>query len=345
MDKFKLPAIPNAILIVALMAIIFAADASSGTEISLSIFYLIPIAIATWSYGRTTGLALSLVCAILWLLGEVVAGKEYSNAVIPFWNMLVRLGFFVIVTLTLATRKRIEAELIGARHEAVAANRAKTEFVNRVTHELRTPLAAIVGFSDIMEKRSGPLMTQQDRDLLRRIRANGESLVSLVEGVLDVGRAQSDATTLKQTLDLSELITTTAADFEHRLRPGVELIVDVPPNLTIESDTGLLRQIVLNLISNAVKFTERGQIRIGVGMADGTRPVSIFVEDSGIGIPADRLQAIFLPFEQADPSIHSRFGGAGLGLTIARDLCHRLGCQLHVDTKVGTGSRFTIVLA
>src|SRR5688572_22253527 len=313
MERFTRPGVPRVAVIVTLMVVIFLADATSGTEISLSIFYLIPIALATWAYSRTTGLGLSLVCAILWLIGEVVAGKEYTNSVIPFWNMLVRLGFFTIVTLALSTRKRIEAELIDARHEAVAANSAKTDFVNRVTHELRTPLAAIVGFSDIMEKRSGPLMTQQDRDLLRRIRANGESLVSLVEDVLDVGRAQADSATAKQTVDLSTLIATIATDFEQRLKPNVELIVDARPNLTIESDPGLLRQVILNLVANAVKFTEQGQIRIGVGMADGTRPVSIFVEDTGIGIPADRLQAIFLPFEQADPSIHSRFGGAGLG--------------------------------
>jgi signal transduction histidine kinase len=344
MERLTRPGTPRLLITSALIATIFIADASSGTEISLSIFYLIPIAITTWSYGRNQGLALSLLCAILWLIGEILAGQAYSNPLIPFWNMLVRLGFFVIVTLTLATRKRIEGELIQARHEAVAANSAKTDFVNRVTHELRTPLAAIVGFSDIMEKRSGMLMTQQDRDLLRRIRSNGESLVNLVEGVLDVGRAQAESSTARQHVDLSALIATTAADFHPRLKSDVELIADVPPNLAIETDPGLMRQVLLNLISNAVKFTDHGQIRVGVGMAHGTRPVSIFVADTGIGIPQDRLQAIFLPFEQADPSIHSRFGGAGLGLTIARDLCHRLGCQLHVDTKEGVGSRFTIVL-
>lgn len=345
MERLTQAGVPRLLVITVLIIAVFIADATSGTEISLSIFYLIPIGLATWAYGRTPGLALSLLCAILWLIGEMAAGKVYTNSLIPFWNMLVRLGFFVIITLTLVARKRIEAELIEARHEADTANRAKTDFVNRVTHELRTPLAAIVGFSGIMEKRSGEMMTHQDRDLLRRIRVNGESLVNLVEGVLDVGRAQADTVLHRENVDLSALITNVVADFEPRIHQAVELAVEVPPGLHIETDPALLRQVLLNLISNAVKFTERGTIRVGVGMAEGSRPVSIFVEDTGIGIPQDRLQAIFLPFEQASPSIHSRFGGAGLGLTIARDLCHRLGCQLHVDTKEGAGSRFTVVLA
>jgi two-component system, sensor histidine kinase and response regulator len=340
------PPVVRALTIGALIVATFIIDVSSGTEISASIFYLIPIALMTWSYGRVPGLVVSVFCALLWLIGEVILGQTYSHAFIPVWNMLVRLAFFVIVTMTLAARRRIETDLVRAQLAALQATRAKSDFVSRVTHELRTPLAAIVGFSDLMERRSAPFMSDQDRELLRRIQINAASLLTLVEGVLDLGRAEGSQGPAIERVHLPDLVTGIVGDFRAR-RPSsdVKLIIDLPATLLpLETNAGLFNQIVINLVSNAVKFTEQGHVRIGVKSNSRQQPVELFVQDTGIGIAPQRVEAIFKPFEQADGSIHTRYGGAGLGLAITRDLCQRLGYQLLVDTRQGVGSCFSVVL-
>lgn len=326
----------------------FLIDLNTGTQLSVSIFYLIPIAMATWHWSRTAGFVLSIVCASLWLLSDFLLGMEYTNPLIPYWNTLVRLGFFAIITQTLSTQKRYQAALVKARHDALHASRVKSDFVNRVTHELRTPLAAILGFSEMMEKRSASFMTASDRESLRRIRANAMSLTTLVEGVLELGRAEAGvAATKLEPVDLRQIVQGIATDFRARWDSAdVQLIVDMPNEVApLETDSGLLQQILLNLMSNAVKFTELGYVRIGARTDPTHKPVQLYVEDTGIGIAADRVNAIMLPFEQADGSIHARYGGAGLGLAITHDLCRRLGYQLQVDTEQGVGSRFTVLLS
>jgi signal transduction histidine kinase len=330
-----------------MVLMIFGIDWASGNEISLSIFYLTPIAIVTWIFGRTQGLWVSTLCAILWLAGERLTGAIYSNNIIPIWNTAVRFGFFVIVTHILSTRRRIEQDLIEARVEAFEASRAKSEFVNRVTHELRTPLTAILGFADILTKHTSPYLTLDDQECLRRIRVNAESLLRMVDGVLEVGRVEAGKIPPKmEEVDIGAMLLSIAGDMRSRPRQDVvELIVEEPPQTAaIQTDPVLLRQILLNLVSNSIKFTEDGYIRLSVKTNGNADPISIVVEDTGIGIAAERLHAIFEPFEQADSSIHRRFGGAGLGLAITKELCEQLGYRLTVDTEPGKGSRFSVVL-
>ena len=335
------------LLIALLVVAVFAVDLTAGPEISFSIFYLIPIALATWFGSRKAGLLLSLFCALGWLLGEQLAGASYSSAIVAWWNMFARLGLFIIVTQTLASRRRIEAELVRARADALAAHQTKSEFLNRVTHELRTPLTAILGFADILQKRSGPFLTTPDQECLRRIRANSESLLALVDGVLDIGRAEARRQPPNVVpVDVAALLESVATDMRGRLlRSGVALHVHTAANLKLlQSDPALLRQILLNLVSNAAKFTEQGAIHLRVAADPQGTPLRIDIQDTGIGIPAEKLAAIFEPFEQADGSIHRRFGGAGLGLTIANDLCAVIGCTLEVKSEAGVGSTFSVVL-
>lgn len=329
-----------------LISVTFTVDFVTGYEIAISIFYLIAISIATWFLSRRAGLVVSVICAVLWLLGEQLAGAVYSNELIKWWNMLVRLGFFVIVTLTLATRRRIESELRAARTEALAATRARTEFVSRVTHELRTPLTAIVGFADIVARRAGPYLTFDDQECLRRIRANSETLLHMVDGVLEVGRTESRKQAPQiEPVDVGSMVHSVTADLRSRPRAdAVELIVAGPDTLApVDTDPVLLRQVLLNLVGNALKFTEDGYVRIRIVTNGEGTPSAIVVEDTGIGIPTEKLEAIFEPFEQADGSIHRRFGGTGLGLAIAKDLCEQLGHGLKVESKIGVGSKFTVL--
>jgi signal transduction histidine kinase len=334
------------LLIAVLIVVTFTVDFVTGYEIAVSIFYLIPISITTWFFSRKPGLAVSFLCAVLWMYGEQLAGAVYANELIKWWNMLARLGFFVIVTQALATRRRIEAELRAARADALLATRAKTEFVSRVTHELRTPLTAIVGFADILARRAGPYLTFDDQECLRRIRANSETLLYLVDGVLEVGRAEARHQAPQiEPVDVANLVHSVTADLRSRPRAeAIELSVDAPSALApIETDPGLLRQVLLNLVGNATKFTEDGYVCVrvvtnGDGMASG-----IVVEDTGIGIPTEKLETIFEPFEQADGSIHRRYGGTGLGLAIAKDICEQLGYRLEVESKPGVGSKFFVL--
>jgi signal transduction histidine kinase len=335
-------------LVVLLMVTVFAFDLASGREISVSIFYLIPVALTTWFFSRTAGILASLTAALAWLLGEHLTGATYSNQVIPWWNMLVRFGFFTFVTLALSARRRIEAELVYARADAQAASRAKSDFVNRVTHELRTPLTAILGFADLLQKRSGPYLTPADQECVRRIRANSESLLALVDGVLDVGRADARRTAAARvSVDVGGLVEAVLTDLRSRASlTDVDVSFEAPDRLAqIETDPALLRQVVLNLVSNAMKFTESGSIRIQVVADQNGEPVRILVKDTGMGISPEKIARIFEPFEQADGSIHRRFGGAGLGLTIAKDLCEVMGHRLEVESTDGVGSTFSVVLA
>jgi signal transduction histidine kinase len=329
-----------------LITLTFTVDYITGYEIAISIFYLIPIGIATWFLSRRAGLVVSVLCAGLWLLGEQLAGAVYSNELIQWWNMLVRLGFFVLVTQTLATRRRVESELRAARTQALVASRAKTEFVSRVTHELRTPLTAIVGFADIVARRAGPYLTFDDQECLRRIRANSETLLHMVDHVLEVGRTEARRHAPRiEPVDVASTVRSVTGDLRDRPRADVvELIVEEPDALMpIETDPVLLRQILLNLVGNALKFTEDGYVRVRIMTNGEGTPSAVVVEDTGIGIPTDKLKAIFEPFEQADGSIHRRFGGTGLGLAIAKDLCEQLGYRLEVESRLGAGSKFTVL--
>ena len=338
---------PRLSLLTALLVVsIYALDVATGNEISLSILYLIPIALGTWYGSRQFGLLLSLTCAVAWLLGDWITGASYSNPVIPFWNMLVRLGFFVIVTQALSARRRVETELVAARANALAASSAKTDFLNRVTHELRTPLTAIIGFADLLQKRAGAYLTNDDRECLRRIRVNADSLLSMVDGVLDVGSVEARRRpAAREPVDVAALVEAVATDMRRALPESVTLCVEVPAGLDpLVTDPALLRQVLLNLVSNAVKFTEAGTIRILL-VSEGTVPRRVAVQDTGIGIEATQLGSIFEPFEQADGSIHRRFGGAGLGLTIARDLSQVMGHRVEVESSAGVGSTFSVIFA
>jgi signal transduction histidine kinase len=167
----------------------------------------------------------------------------------------------------------------------------------------------------------------------------------MVDGVLDVGSAEARRRpATREAVDVAALVEGVAIDMRGRLPATVELLVETPEaTKPVATDPALLRQVVLNLVSNALKFTESGSIRVQVVTDSASGPRRIAVHDTGIGIPAEKLKVIFEPFEQGDGSIHRRFGGAGLGLTISRDLCQVMGHRLEVDSKPGVGSTFSVV--
>jgi PAS domain S-box-containing protein len=243
-------------------------------------------------------------------------------------------------------RKRYEEAILRARDAAEAASRAKSDFLSRMSHELRTPLNSVIGFARVLRRNGTGKFATDDLTYLDRIQANGEHLLKLVNDILDVSRIEAGRVNVEVgTVRLDGLIREIVEQLEGQPRAaGVVLRADVPSSpVAVQTDSRLLRQILINLVGNALRFTHNGQIVVSLVIDALTQhPTRIDVTDTGIGIPADRQRAIFEPFEQADSTTSRAYGGTGLGLSIARSLCDALGYRLTLQSTPGEGSSFSV---
>ncbi len=233
--------------------------------------------------------------------------------------------------------------------EAEEASKSKSEFLANMSHEIRTPLNSIIGFSKILLKNKHHTLYRQELNLLSRIVANGEHLLTLINDLLDISKIEAGRMELQvETVYLNELI----ADVEMQIGSQIiskSLILEkeIPNQLQpINTDKSKLKQVLLNLLSNAIKFTEQGTICLRIIVENmSCQPKRIDIIDSGIGIPDEKLNKIFEVFQQADPTISQKYGGTGLGLAISRSLCQLMGYELVVNSKYGQGSTFSIILS
>jgi PAS domain S-box-containing protein len=240
-------------------------------------------------------------------------------------------------------RKEFEHSLQQAKRAAENANRSRGEFLANMSHEIRTPMAAILGHADILKDH---LDNPDNLQVVETIRRNGHHLLNIVNDILDLskidaGKMEIDTNAVRPDAIVAEirsLMDVRAAEKEIPLR----IFFSGPIPETIETDAVRLRQILLNLIGNAIKFTDQGEVRLEVHYEDATRLLRFDVFDTGIGIPADKLQLLFEPFSQVDATSTRSFGGTGLGLAICRRLAEALGGTISVESKLGAGSRFTL---
>ncbi len=238
-----------------------------------------------------------------------------------------------------------------ATHAAEEANRAKSRFLANMSHELRTPLNAIIGYSEMMIEESADLGVTELKPDLEKIRNAGHHLLGLINEVLDLSKIEAGKMDLfVEPFDISALLHEVVSTIQPiASAKGNALQVRTEPGLgAMRADLTKVRQILLNLLSNASKFTEKGPIVLGVRRETGTMAdpdmIVFAVEDSGIGMTQAQMDRLFQPFVQADASTTRRYGGTGLGLTITRRFCEMMGGTVSVASEPGKGTTFTVRL-
>ena len=248
-----------------------------------------------------------------------------------------------------AQRQEAQEELLKAKHAAEEASRAKSAFLANMSHELRTPLNAIIGYSEMLEeetRESGDTEAIQD---LQKIQTAGKHLLSLINDVLDLSKIEAGKMTLHlETFDVPPMIRQIVSTLEPAAAKNSNVInVRIADSVgSMRADVTKVRQILVNLVSNACKFTDSGIISVNVEpiTLEGQELVRFEVRDTGIGITAKQRQQLFQEFAQADTSISRKYGGTGLGLAISHRFAQMMSGQIHVESEPGRGSTFTVLI-
>ncbi len=278
--------------------------------------------------------------------GPFVRAALHQSLIALQTFMGVAASTFLVLGAGIAERRRAEKEVRLARARAEEANRAKAEFLAVMSHELRTPLNAISGYVDLLSLGVDGPLTEKQTASLTRIQLNQQHLLSMIDDVLNFARIEAG----KLQVDVRSLLVADAvSSLEALIQPEIQrkeiafLCEVFDPTLSVRADPAKLRQILVNFLSNAIKFTPKGG-RIGLGAEHGYGMVRIWVSDTGVGIPDDQLERVFEPFFQVERGSTRRYPGIGLGLAIARDFAQAMNGELRLESTVGKGSVASVLL-
>ena len=270
--------------------------------------------------------------------------KTTEMALVALIIALATLAGFVFARQINEANRRLHLaveEMRAAKEEAERASRTKTDFVSRMSHELRTPMNAILGFAQLLESEA---LTPEHRDYVGEINRAGAHLLELINKVLDLAKIEAGQMTIEHIpFNLRHTLAEVAALVSERAKAkGLRLsfVTDAGLPTRIMGDPTRLRQVLINLIGNAEKFTRQGGIDIRIEATDDRSKIRFSVRDTGIGMDSPTLARLFQPFAQADESTTRQFGGTGLGLKISQDLVHAMGGEIQVESEAGIGSEF-----
>ena len=319
-------------------------------------------------HGKTPGQVLQGPQSDPWVINymrkQLERGQGYKAELInytksrqPYWiqievqpitNDLGEITHFIAIERDTTEARNFRESLKKAMEQAKAANAAKSEFLSNMSHEIRTPMNAVLGLAQLLRREN---LTETQSDMVRRILAAGQSLLGILNDVLDFSKIEAGQLSIEQRpFQLADVL----KNLEGLMRAAAqerELELHIRLSPAVEGcwlgDALRLGQILLNLVSNAVKFTEHGSVTVDVSLLEAhpeRSRIGFEVRDTGIGIPPEALAKLFTPFTQADSSISRRFGGTGLGLAITRQLVELMGGTIEVESQEGVGSRFRFAL-
>jgi signal transduction histidine kinase/ActR/RegA family two-component response regulator len=317
----------------------------------VSLMGMILFQILAKDYDHPRRLALNLVPPVLCIAVvqwgaamSLLAGQQPLMVITLVASPLAVAGLLRTVQKDLAAkRRRLDAAVV----EAQAAVEAKSEFLANMSHEIRTPLTGIIGFSDLLNRM--PDLPPTAATYAARISSSGQTLLTVVNEILDfskleAGQVELDPRPFQVRPFFEETLAMVAAQAAAKgLATSLEIDRDIPP--VLDADSTRLRQVMLNLLGNAVKFTARGSVSVAVAHDAAESRLRVTVRDTGCGVPADKLGRLFHRFSQADSSVSRDHGGTGLGLSICKALVELMGGRIHVASVVGAGSRFEFWIA
>ena len=273
-----------------------------------------------------------------------------NATIVPLLGEAGKVTQYIAIRTDITARKEAERQMIAAKEAAEEASRVKSDFLANMSHEIRTPMNGVIGMTELVLDTE---LTGDQREYLGIVKSSADALLQIVNDILDFSKIEAGRMRLETiAFSLEDVLRETIRSLAVRgHQKNLEVLLQITPGVPdrLVGDPGRLRQILVNLVGNAIKFTESGEIEVGVQLApeqpDERAVIAFSVRDTGIGIAPDKLQSIFESFSQADSSTTRRYGGTGLGLTISSQLVAMMGGTIQVQSTPGAGSTFTFTIA